>query len=91
MSGGPRWALYFAPAAHRPSWTTGRRWPGRDAESGARCDGGPHRGDPCRCGFLATLRPPFPLREGTSRAQLLAAPGGCPVSGLAGTARTAGA
>ncbi|HEY8976807.1 MAG TPA: DUF1045 domain-containing protein [Burkholderiaceae bacterium] len=73
MSEGPRYALYFAPAAHHPLWTAGCRWLGRDPESGARHAGGLYRADPCRYGFHATLKPPFALREGTSRAQLLAA------------------
>jgi len=72
-SPGPRYALYFAPAAHHPLWTAGCRWLGRDPESGASDGGGPHRADPRRYGFHATLKPPFALREGLSRAQLLAA------------------
>lgn len=68
-----RYALYFAPAAHHPLWTAGCRWLGRDPESGAPGEGGPHRRDPRRYGFHATLKPPFALREGTSRSQLLAA------------------
>jgi putative phosphonate metabolism protein len=72
-SRGPRYALYFAPAAHHPLWTAGCRWLGRDPESGTREGGGPHRADPCRYGFHATLKPPFALREGLSRGQLLAA------------------
>jgi len=72
-SPGARYALYFAPAAHHPLWTAGCRWLGRDPESGASDGGGPHRADPRRYGFHATLKPPFALREGLSRAQLLAA------------------
>ena len=68
-----RYALYFAPAAHHPLWTAGCRWLGRDAESGARGEAGAHRDDPRRYGFHATLKPPFALREGRSRSQLLAA------------------
>ena len=68
-----RYALYFAPAAHHPLWTAGCRWLGRDPESGAQGEGGPHRGDPRRYGFHATLKAPFALRERTSRSQLLAA------------------
>ena len=68
-----RYALYFAPAARHPLWRAGCRWLGRDPESGARGVGGPHRGDPRRYGFHATLKPPFALREGMSRSQLLAA------------------
>jgi len=73
ISGNPRYALYFAPAAHHPLWTAGCRWLGRDPESGAAGEGGPHRADPRRYGFHATLKPPFALREGMSRSQLLAA------------------
>ena len=68
-----RYALYFAPAAHHPLWTAGCRWLGRDPESGAVGEGGPQRVDPRRYGFHATLKPPFALREGATRAHLLAA------------------
>jgi hypothetical protein len=68
-----RYALYFAPAAHHPLWTAGCRWLGRDPESGASGAGGAHRGEPRRYGFHATLKPPFALREGATRSQLLAA------------------
>jgi hypothetical protein len=71
--GGARYALYFAPAAHHPLWTAGCRWLGRDPESGASDGGGAHRAGPRRYGFHATLKPPFALREGLSRSQLLAA------------------
>jgi len=69
----PRFALYFAPAAHHPLWAAGCRWLGRDAETGAVDVGGLHRAEPRRYGFHATLKPPFALRAGASRAQLLAA------------------
>ena len=68
-----RYALYFAPAAQHPLWSAGCGWLGRDPESGTTFDGGPHRRDPRRYGFHATLKPPFALREGASRSQLLAA------------------
>jgi putative phosphonate metabolism protein len=72
-----RYALYFAPAATHPLWIAGCGWLGRDPGSGAglgeRGEGGNHRADPRRYGFHATLKPPFALRDGTSRAQLLAA------------------
>ena len=68
-----RLALYFAPPARHPLWTAGCAWLGRDPESGATSDGGPHRADPRRYGFHATLKPPFALREGATRSQLLAA------------------
>jgi len=72
-AGGPRHALYFAPAAHHPLWAAGCRWLGRDAASGAVDGGGLHREAPRRYGFHATLKPPFALRDGASRSQLLAA------------------
>jgi len=68
-----RYALYFAPAATHPLWTAGCRWLGRDPESGAAGEGGPHRAAPRRYGLHATLKPPFALREGATRSQLLAA------------------
>ena len=68
-----RYALYFAPAPTHPLWVAGCDWLGRDPASGATVGGGPHRADPCRYGFHATLKPPFALRDGASRAQLLAA------------------
>ena len=58
-----RYALYFAPAASHPLWAAGCDWLAR----------GPHRADPRRYGFHATLKPPFALREGTARSRLLAA------------------
>ena len=68
-----RYALYFAPAADHPLWRAGCDWLGRDPESGATSDGGEHRTDPRRYGFHATLKPPFALRDGATRSQLLAA------------------
>ena len=70
----PRYALYFAPP-RRPS-VVGRRLRlagprrrvGRASAAAAR-----HRADPRRYGFHATLKPPFALREGATRSQLLAA------------------
>jgi len=73
MSDGSRYALYFAPAAHHPLWAAGCRWLGRDAQSGATGERGAHRDDPRRYGFHATLKPPFALRAGRTRSQLLAA------------------
>jgi putative phosphonate metabolism protein len=67
-----RYALYFAPSASHPLWTAGCRWLGRDPESGAAGEGGPHRAQPRRYGFHATLKPPFALRDGGPRSQLLA-------------------
>ena len=68
-----RYALYFAPAATHPLWHAGCRWLGRDPESGVPSQGGAHRAEPRRYGFHATLKPPFALREGTTRSPLLAA------------------
>ena len=68
-----RYALYFAPAATHPLWIAGCDWLGRDPASAATAGGGAHRADPRRYGFHATLKPPFALRDGASRAQLLAA------------------
>ena len=72
-----RYALYFAPAATHPLWAAGCAWLGRDPESAADTDGngagGPHRADPRRYGFHATLKPPFALRDGVPLSQLLAA------------------
>ena len=68
-----RYALYFAPGAGHPLWTAGCAWLGRDAESGAATGGGSHRADPRRYGLHATLKPPFALRDGATRSQLLAA------------------
>ncbi len=69
----PRYALYFAPAATHPLWAAGCAWLGRDPESGATSAGGDCRADPRRYGFHATLKPPFSLRDGATRSQLLAA------------------
>ena len=68
-----RYALYFAPAADHPLWAAGCDWLGRDAESGATKPCGAHRADPRRYGFHGTLKPPFALRDGVGRSQLLAA------------------
>jgi putative phosphonate metabolism protein len=68
-----RYALYFAPEAAHPLWTAGCDWLGRDPGSGATSAGGPHREDPRRYGLHATLKPPFALRDGATRPQLMAA------------------
>jgi len=65
-----RVALYFAPAPTHPLWIAGCDWLGRDPGSGAIGRVGPHRDDPRRYGFHATLKPPFALRDGTTRTQL---------------------
>ncbi len=68
-----RHALYFAPAADHPLWAAGCDWLGRDPEVGAAGAERPHRGDPCRYGFHATLKPPFALRDGVDESALLSA------------------
>ena len=68
-----RHALYFAPPATHPLWAAGCGWLGRDPGNGKAGEVGPHRADPRRYGFHATLKPPFALREGATRSQLLAA------------------
>ena len=68
-----RYALYFAPGTGHPLWTAGCAWLGRDPESRTATGGGTHRADPRRYGFHATLKPPFALRDGATRSQLLAA------------------
>ena len=65
-----RYALYFAPSCTHPLWIAGCAWLGRDPGRGTTSEGGPHRADPCRYGFHATLKPPFALRDGTTRTQL---------------------
>ena len=68
-----RCALYFVPPATHPLWTAGCEWLGRDPQTGATSAAGAHRADPRRYGFHATFKPPFALRDGATRAQLLAA------------------
>ena len=65
-----RVALYFAPSCTHPLWIAGCEWLGRDPGQGTTSEGGPHRADPRRYGFHATLKPPFALRDGTTRTQL---------------------
>ena len=65
-----RVALYFAPSCTHPLWIAGCTWLGRDPGKGTTSEGGVHRDDPRRYGFHATLKPPFALRDGTTRTQL---------------------
>ena len=65
-----RYALYFAPPCTHPLWIAGCAWLGRDPGKGTTSAGGAHRDDPRRYGFHATLKPPFALRDGTTRTQL---------------------
>jgi len=84
MSGAARYALYFAPAANSPFWRFGCGWLGRDPETGAApappdLEGAAAedwtakelanlRNSPANYGFHATLKPPFRLRDGLTRA-----------------------
>ena len=84
-----RYALYFAPAADSAFWRFGCAWLGRDPESGDRPASPALTGDaardwppdalaalktsPANYGFHATLKPPFRLADGRSRAELEAA------------------
>ncbi len=68
-----RFALYLVPAADHPLWLAGCEWLGRDPERGTSMADAPHRIEPRRYGFHATLKPPFALRDGATRSQLLAA------------------
>jgi hypothetical protein len=68
-----RYALYFAPATGHPLWAAGCAWLGRDPATGVVTQDAPHRRDPRRYGFHATLKPPFALRDDAAKPQLLAA------------------
>ncbi|MDD3448001.1 MAG: DUF1045 domain-containing protein [Gammaproteobacteria bacterium] len=79
-----RFAIYYAPEPDSPLWRFGCRWLGRDPEQGADYPAGPLPGfdadwlaaitaTPRRYGFHATLKPPFQLRPGVARKQLIAA------------------
>ena len=68
-----RYAIWFAPAADHPLWAAGCHWLGRDPATGAVTNAAPHRGDPRRYGFHATLKPPFALRDDGAKSPLLAA------------------
>jgi putative phosphonate metabolism protein len=98
---GPRYAIYYAPAADSPLWRFGSSTLGYDAYAGEDvafavppgCDAAAwpqHTAEPRRYGFHATLKAPFELAGGRSEGQLRAfahqvAAGLAPVS-LAGLA-----
>lgn len=80
---GPRYAIYYAPAADSPLWRFGIATLGFDAYTGAElpfsvppgCDAAswPQRtAEPRRYGFHATLKAPFELANGPSEGQLRA-------------------
>jgi putative phosphonate metabolism protein len=75
----PRYAIYFAPAPGSALDALGRRWLGRDAESGQPVAQPDVPGiaeltaEARHYGFHATLKPPFSLANGASEAMLLAA------------------
>ncbi len=76
-----RYAIYYAPAANDPLWAKAAEWLGRDALTGETFDGPlpvVARSDLLvrsvsarRYGFHATIKPPMPLKPGTSPAQLV--------------------
>lgn len=79
-----RYAIYLAPPPDSPLWRFGSRALGRDAATGESLEGFAPDGDspqawaavaeePRRYGFHATLKAPFRLREGRTRAELVAA------------------
>lgn len=79
---GPRYAIYFAPAADTDLHALGSQWLGRDSISGAALEQPPVPGmstsrlqeatsDPRRYGFHATLKPPFHLKPGATVEALL--------------------
>lgn len=75
-----RYALYYAPAADSPLWAKAAEWLGSDALTGRTFTGplvGVSRGElfersvsARRYGFHATIKPPMPLKPGTTRAEL---------------------
>ncbi len=79
-----RYAIYFAPPANDRLSQTAARWLGRDAFTGETYELPAHSGldadtrqtltaDPRRYGFHGTLKAPFPLADGRSEAELVAA------------------
>lgn len=77
-----RYAIYYAPKPSSPLSEVGRRWIGRDAESGRIIEQPTLLGvpaalfhsltaNPRRYGFHATLKAPFRLADGCSEAALL--------------------
>lgn len=69
MSTGPRYAIYWVPAADHALWRAGCAWLGRDPEQphGPRAAGlrDDHRAQPRRYGFHATLKAPMHLAPGS--------------------------
>ncbi|GAB4166090.1 MAG: DUF1045 domain-containing protein [Thalassobaculales bacterium] len=74
---GPRYALYYAPAADEPLFALGREWLGRDVVTGESLAIPDDRRQATvsarHYGFHATLKPPMALAGGRSEAGLLAA------------------
>jgi len=69
-----RYAVYYAPDPGHPLWLAGCAWLGRDpASDAASTPPRPHRADPWRYGFHATLKPPMRLADGHNEAGLHAA------------------
>jgi putative phosphonate metabolism protein len=74
-----RYAIYYAPARGSALDALGRRWLGRDAETGAAIVQPDLPGideltaEARHYGFHATLKPPFGLAAGTTEAMLMAA------------------
>lgn len=72
-----RYAIYFAPMPATPLHGLGSRWLGRDAHTGEKLVQPALDGltsltrDPRRYGFHATLKAPFPLREGVGEEALM--------------------
>lgn len=71
-----RHAIYFVPAPQADLHRLGSLWLGRDATSGVPCINhldprlGEITAEARRYGFHGTLKPPFPLKDGASRASL---------------------
>jgi len=68
-----RYAIYFSPAPAHPLWQAGCDWLGRDASTDEAPPAPPHRRDPWRYGFHATLKAPMRLRDGAAEADVLQA------------------
>lgn len=75
-----RYAIYYAPAADDPLWAKAAEWLGSDALTGETFAGpvaGVSRDElfgrsvsARRYGFHATIKPPMPLKSGTTQAEL---------------------
>ena len=75
-----RYAIYYAPAASDPLWVKAAEWLGRDALSGqtfqaplpgiSRDELFVRSASARRYGFHATIKPPMPLKSGTTRGEL---------------------